>query len=167
MAKKKKAAAPDAEGGEEEKKGKDPKIMAVGGLIAAGLVYQFILKPAPAEAPPVLDANGVVVTTTIPIVEGEIFELPEMVLNIDDPEITYLRIQFALVLDDSILAKDFEKESAFAKDILVSEVGQYSASELNDPAQREALKEALSTEIREAYDNEKVVRVLITSLVMQ
>ncbi len=166
MAKKKKPeAAADADG-EEEKKGKDPKMMAIGGLVVAGLVYQFVLKPAPAEEP-VLDANGVVVTTTMPIVEGEIFELPEMVLNIDDPEITYLRIQFAVVLDDTIIGKDFEAESAIAKDILVTELGQLSATELKDPARREALKEELSAEIRSAYGDAKVVRILITSLVMQ
>ncbi len=167
MAKKKKAPAVEAEGDDEEKKGKDPKMMAVGGLIVAGLVYQFVLKPAPAEEAPVLDANGVAVTTTMPIVEGEIFELPEMVLNIDDPEITYLRIQFAIVLDDTILGADFEAESAIAKDILVSELGQLTADELSDPVVREAIKEDLSTKIREAYGNEKVVRLLITSMVMQ
>ncbi len=167
MAKKKKAPAVEAEGDDEEKKGKDPKMMAVGGLIVAGLVYQFVLKPAPAEEPVVLDANGVAVTTTMPIVEGEIYELPEMVLNIDDPEITYLRIQFAIVLDDTILGADFEAEAAIAQDILVSELGQLSAEELSDPVLREALKEDLSTKIREAYGNEKVVRLLITSMVMQ
>ncbi len=165
MAKKKKAAAPEGDG-EEEKKGKDPKMMAVGGLVVAGLVYQFVLKPAPVEEP-VLDANGVVVTTTMPIVEGEIFELPEMVLNIEDPDITYLRIQFAVVLDDTIIGKDFEAESAIAKDILVTELGQLSASELKDPARREILKAELSAKIRSAYGEAKVVRVLITSLVMQ
>lgn len=164
--KKKKDAEPDAEVEEGKKKGKDPKLMAVGGLVIAGLVYQFVLKPAPEEAP-VLDENGVVVTTTVPVVEGEIFELPEMVLNINDEEITYLRIAFAVVLDDTTTAKDFELEAAIAQDIIVAELGQHSADELNDPAQREALKQQLSDEIREAYDGEKVVRLLITSLVMQ
>lgn len=166
MAKKKKKDAEADADGEEEKKGKDPKLMAVGGLVVAGLVYQFVLKPAPEEAP-MLDENGVVVTTTIPIVEGEIFELPEMVLNINGEDITYLRIAFAVVLDDTTTAKDFELEAAIAQDLIVAELGQRTADELNDPAQREVLKEQLSEQLREAYDGEKVVRLLITSLVMQ
>ncbi len=164
MAKKKKAAA-DADG-EEEKGGKDPKMMAIGGLVVAGLVYQFVLKsPPPDDA--ALAADGVAVTTTLPMIAGEIFELPEMVLNIDDPDVTYLRIQFAVVLDEVTLAKDFEKESAIAKDLIVDKLGSYSAAQLNDPAAREVLKEELSTEIRTAYGEAKVVKVLITSLVMQ
>ncbi|MEZ5380037.1 MAG: flagellar basal body-associated FliL family protein [Acidimicrobiales bacterium] len=163
MAKKKKAADAD---GEEEKKGKDPKMMAIGGLVVAGLVYQFVLKSPPAEDPAA--AGGVAaVTTTVPMIEGEIFELPEMVLNIEDPDVTYLRIQFAVVLDELTIAKDFEKESAIAKDIIVDKLGSYSAAQLGNPAQRELLKEELSTEIRTAYGEAKVVRVLITSLVMQ
>ncbi|MEZ5227428.1 MAG: flagellar basal body-associated FliL family protein [Acidimicrobiales bacterium] len=106
-------------------------------------------------------------TTTVPMIEGEIFELPEMVLNIEDPDVTYLRIQFAVVLDELTIAKDFEKESAIAKDIIVDKLGSYSAAQLGNPAQRELLKEELSTEIRTAYGEAKVVRVLITSLVMQ
>ena len=71
------------------------------------------------------------------------------------------------MLDDTILGADFEAEAAIAQDILVTELGQLTADELSDPVVREAIKEDLSTKIREAYGNEKVVRLLITSMVMQ
>jgi flagellar basal body-associated protein FliL len=163
MAKKKKAAP--ADDGEEEKKGRDPKMMAVGGLIVAGLVYQFALKPAPAD--PTMDGETAGVTTTVAPVEGEIYELPEMVLNLNDPDVTYLRIAVALVLEEGVVAKDFEAESAIAKDILVQKLTQLSAADLDDPVRRQEVKDELGMEIRAAYGDAKVVRVLITSLVMQ
>ena len=166
MGKKKKAAAAE---GDEEKKGKDPKMMAIGGLVVAGLVYQFVLKPAPAD--PAAAAAGAgdaaAVVTTVPIVEGEILELPEMVLNIDDTEVTYLRIGVAIVLEEGVTSKDFELESAIAKDILVTELTQLNSAELHDPVRLQEIKDALSAQIRTAYGEAKVVRILFTSLVMQ
>ncbi len=170
MAKKKKPTPADGEA-EDVKGGKDPKMMAAGGLLVAALVYWFVLKPAPATEPAMTigpDGQPIpAVTTTMPIVEGEIFEMPEMVLNLNDDEVAYLRIAIAVVLEEGVVAKDFEAESAIAKDILVQELSQLTAVDLEDPVRRQTIKDELSTQIRAAYGNEKVVRILITSMVMQ
>ncbi len=104
MAKKDKKGKSD--GTEEEEAsggGKKKIIMIVGGLLAIGAVYNFVLKPAPVEDPlAMVDPE---------LIEGEIFELPEMVINLQGGEVSYVRVGLALVLEEGTLAADFEAES--------------------------------------------------------
>ncbi len=162
----------DDEGDEEEEEeggGKKKIIMAVGGLAALGAVYNFVLKPAP----PVEDEAGAMAMTetTLPVtdpIEGEIIELDEMILNIGTAEEPgFLRIGIALVLEELIIAKDFEAESAVAKDVVVHYLSSIDKDQLRTAEGREMAKEELSVLVREAYGNQKVVRVLFTALVMQ
>jgi len=148
----------DADEEEESGGGKNKIIMAVGGLVVAGLAYNFLLKsdPPPEE----------MAMVEVEPVEGEIIELPEMVINLEDDEIRYARIAVALVLEEGTLAADFEAESAIAKDIILDTVSSLSAADLRGE-NRQMVKDGLSVKVREAYGDEKVVRVLITSLVMQ
>lgn len=140
---------------------RDPKMMAIGGVLVAAAIYWFGVRTPP------VDQAAVVPAGEVEIVEGEILELPEMVLNLHDPDVTYLRIAVALVLEDGVAAADFEAESAIAKDILVQELSQLSASDLEDPTRRVEVKNQLSELVRDAYGDTKVSRVLFTALVMQ
>lgn len=140
---------------------RDPKMMAIGGVLVAAAIYWFGVRTPPADEAAVVPAGEV------EIVEGEILELPEMVLNLHDPDVTYLRIAVALVLEDGVAAADFEAESAIAKDILVQELSQLSAFDLEDPTRRVEVKNQLSELVRDAYGDTKVSRVLFTALVMQ
>lgn len=157
----KKKAKP-AEGEEEAGGGKKKMIMGVVGVLALGGVYNFVLKPKPAPTPEEL----AMIAEAEPV-EGEIFELPEMVVNLNDPEVTYLKIGIALVLEEGTLAADFEPEAAIAKDVILADLTARTAAELRDPVGKQAVKDALSIEVREAYDDAKVVRVLFTGMVMQ
>lgn len=160
MAKKDKKGKSD--GAEEEEAsggGKKKIIMVVGGLLALGAVYNFVLKPAPVEDPlAMVDPEPV---------EGEIFELPEMVINLQDGDITYMRVGVAIVLEEGTLAVDFETEAAIAKDVILEDLSSRSAEQLRSSRGKQEVKADLSAAIREAYDDEKVVRVLFTALVMQ
>ncbi len=160
MAKKK---AEPAEGEEPETGGGKKKIiMGVVSLLALGGVYNFVLKPKPAPTPEEL----AMVADAEPI-EGEIFELPEMVINLDDPVVTYLRVGLALVLEEGTLAADFEAESAIAKDVILADLSSRTAEQLRDPVGKQIVKDELSIKVRDAYDDAKVVRVLFTAMVMQ
>ena len=101
------------------------------------------------------------------VTEGEILELDEMILNIGGDQPGFLRIGIALVLDDMTVAKDFEAESAIAKDVAVHYLSSLDQETLRTIEGREEAKEQLSILVREAYGDEKVVRVLFTALVMQ
>jgi flagellar basal body-associated protein FliL len=154
---------------EEEGGGKNKIVMIVGGLVVVGAVYNFVLKPAP---PPPEDLAATEEVVEEPPeedpIEGEIVELEEMILNIgglEDP--AFLRIGLALVLDELTLAADFEPEVAVAKDVAVQYLSSLTKAQLSSPEGRALAKEELSTLIREAYGNEKVVRVLFTAMVMQ
>ncbi len=156
MAKKK------AEEEEEEEEGGGGKLkFIIIGVVALGAVYNFVLKPAPAEtemlAEPI-DAE---------LIEGEIYQLDELVLNLEDPDVGYLRVGVAIVLEEGTLAADFAAEAAIAQDVAVGYLSAQDAEDLRSAAGKTEIKQELSMLMREAYDDEKVVRVLFTSLVMQ
>lgn len=140
--------------------GKKKLIMGVAGLALLGGVYNFVLKPAP---PP---EEMAMVEEELEPIEGEIIELPEMVVNIDDPEVKYVRVGVALILEEGTLAADFEAESAIAKDIVLDIFSSTTADELRG-ANKQKVRDEISMKVREAYGDEKVVRALITTLVMQ
>jgi flagellar basal body-associated protein FliL len=157
VAKKDKKKKDDSEDGGEEKKSKLP--MIIGGLLALGAVYNFVLKPAPVEDP-------LAMVEAEPI-EGEIFELPEMVINIDDDSVQYVRVALAIVLEEGTTADDFEMEAAIAKDVILEDLSGRTADQLQSSQGKQDIKAELSTALRDAYGDEKVVRVLFTALVMQ
>lgn len=157
MAKKDKKKDDSDEETEEKKKSKLP--MIVGAVLALGAVYNFVLKPAPVEDP-------MAMVDPEPI-EGEIFELPEMVINIDDDSIQYVRVAMAIVLEEGTLAADFEAEAAIAKDAILDDLSGRSAEQLQSAQGKQDIKADLSATLREAYGDEKVIRVLFTALVMQ
>lgn len=157
--------ADDTEEEEEEGGGGKKKlIMGVVALAAAGGVYNFVLKSPPPEE----EAMPEEVPAEVEPIEGEIVELEQMILNIGEAdESSYLRIGLALVLEEGTFAADFEPESAIAEDVAVHYLSSLSADQLRSPEGRQAAKDELSVMVREAYGDEKVVRVLFTALVMQ
>ena len=157
MAKKDKKKDDSEEETEEKKKSKLP--MIVGGLLALGGVYNFVLKPAPVEEP--------LAMVEVEPIEGEIFELPEMVINIDDDSVQYVRVAMAIILEEGTLAADFELEAAIAKDVILEDLSGRSADQLQSAQGKQDIKAELSETLREAYGDEKVIRVLFTALVMQ
>lgn len=159
MAKKK---ADDEATEEDAGAAKKKKMMMIGGgLLALGAVYNFVLKPAPEPAP-----EALAMVEVVPI-EGEIIELPEMVINMQGGDVTYVRLGVALVLEEGTLAADFEAESAIAKDVILDDLSSRTAEELQTAEGKQMVKEEISLKVREAYGDAKVVRVLFTALVMQ
>jgi flagellar basal body-associated protein FliL len=159
MGKKKAADAGD----EEEGGGGKKKIMIVGGLLAAGAVYNFVLKKPPPEEPMTPEE----IAAAAEPVEGEIVPMEEMILNLSGADAGYLKITLAIVLDELTLAADFEAELPIAQDVAVQYLSAQTPEKFTTPEGRQAAKDELSALIKEAYDGEKVVRVLFTSLVMQ
>ncbi len=161
MADKKKNKAEEEEE-EEEGGGKGGKIkFVIIGLLALGAVYNFVLKPAPEETEMLAEP------VEVELIEGEIFQMEELVLNLEDPDVGYLRIGLAVILEEGILAADFELESAIARDVAVTFLSAQKVADLRSAAGKVAIKEELSKLMREAYGDEKVIRVLFTGLVMQ
>lgn len=154
---------------EEEEEGGGGKKKMIIGLVLVGVlgaVYQFVLK----SPPPVEDGEAMpeMMAAEMEPVEGEILELEEMILNIGGESSSgFLRIGLALILEEGTAASDFEAESAIAKDVAIQYLSSLTDEQLRSTEGRQEAKEELSMLLREAYDDEKVVRVLFTALVMQ
>lgn len=143
--------------------GKKKLYVGLAAVAALGGAYKFVLAPSPpAEA-----GGDAAAADVAPPEEGEILELPEVVINLADPETRYARVGLALVLEQGLVAKEFEAESAIAKDVALGYLSSFTYAQLRDPAVKQQAKDELSRQIRAAYGDEKVVRVLWTVLVMQ
>lgn len=154
--------------------GKKKIIMVVLALAAAGGVYKFVLaKPAnpAAELTPEQVAAQVSeeqIKEALDPKEGEIAPMEEMILNLSGPKGGYLKIRLALVLQEGTLAEEFEKtELPIAADVAVQYLSSQTVDTFATAEGRARVKEDLSKQVRAAYHEEKVVRVLITALVTQ
>ena len=158
--KKKKAAEEEEEGGKGKGKGK----FVVVGLVAAVALYKFVLAPAPAEEA----VDGIEEQAERVIEEGDIFPMEELVVNLtDQDESRYLRVGLALVLELGTTPESMETEAPIAIDAAIDYLSAQSFAELREPGSKSEVRDELSARIREAYGDEKVVRVLLTTFVMQ
>jgi flagellar FliL protein len=142
---------------------KKKKKMMIGGLVVAGLAYQFVLKPSPpAEDPAAAAAEEAVVE------EGEVATIEEMVVNLADrDEVHYLRVGVGVVLELGIAVADIEPELAKINDVVIDIVSTKTFEELRAPGATASLKDEISEAARAAFDDERVVRIIFTSFVMQ
>lgn len=162
MAKKKKKAAEAEEEG--TKKGGKAKLVAVA-VVGLAAAYKFVLAPAPAEEP----VEGEIEDAAERVLEeGEIFPLEELVVNLADAdENRYLRVGLALVLEQGTGADVMETESPIAVDAAIDYLSSLHFDDLMAPGSKTEVRDELSTRIRTAYGDAKVVRVLLTTFVMQ
>ena len=141
----------------KKKKGKKKLVIVV--LLVGGLVYQFVLK----KSPPPEDAAAAEV-----VEEGEVAVIEELVVNLADREEThYLRVGIGVVLEAGIAVADIEPELAKINDIVIEVVSTKTFADLREPGATSELKDEVSAAARAAFDDERVVRLIFTSFVMQ
>jgi len=141
---------------------KKKKKMIIGGLLVAGLAYQFVLKPKPPAEDAAAAAEAAVVE------EGEVATIEELVVNLaDTDEVRYLRVGVGVVLEAGIPSADIEPELAKVNDVVIDVVSTKTYAELRAPRATRALKDEISEKVRVAFDEERVVRVIFTTFVMQ
>lgn len=144
---------------DEKKSKKKPMILV--GLLVAGGAYKFVLAPKPAEPADAAEAE-------VEVVEGEVAPVPELVVNLaDTDEVHYARIGVAAVLEEGIAIADVEAELPKISDIVIDIVSSKTFAELREEGATVKLKEEITEATREAFDEERVVRVIFTSFVMQ
>jgi flagellar basal body-associated protein FliL len=137
----------------------------IGGVVAAGLIYRFVLSGGAEEPAP--EALAAVAEEAV-IEEGEILAIPEMTLNLaDTDELHFARIGLAVVLQAEVDPVIAGTKLPIVQDVVVQTVGDMTFDELRAPGAKEALKELLSEQSREAFNGETVSRIVFTSFVMQ
>ena len=147
----------------DDTEGKKPKRLPM--MIGLGLVafaaYKFMLAPAPAAE----SKTGVEAAAELE--EGPVIPLPELVLNLADKEPRYLRAGIALILEKGTSTESMKEELPIASDVAVDVLSAKTFAELHAPGAKQAIKDELSRKVRAAYHDEKVVRVIFTSFIMQ
>lgn len=149
-----------AEDGKKKKKGKKKLLLVL--VVVGGLVYQFVLK----SSPPPEDAAAAAEEEVVE--EGEVAVIEELVVNLADRDEThYLRVGIGVVLEAGIAVADIEPELAKINDIVIDVVSTKTYAELREPGATSDLKDEISRIARAAFDDERVVRIIFTSFVMQ
>ena len=103
--------------------------------------------------------------TTEPVALGEIATMEAINVNLADGH--FLRVGLALQLIEGVEKSEFEKgETAKANDLLISNLGGRSMTELASADGRELIKTHLKEQMKEVYEGD-VVDVFFTDFVMQ
>jgi flagellar FliL protein len=102
---------------------------------------------------------------------GPITTLGEFIVNLADPtESHYLRSNVVLELDygSSLkLAEEVEKRMPQIKDIVISTLGSKTSVQLQDPENRETLKQELKDKINAILNRGQLAKVYFTSFAIQ
>lgn len=141
----------------------------IGGVIAAGLIYRFVLSGG-AEEPAPEALAAVAEEVAPPADEGEILAIPEMTLNLADEETPrFARIGVAVVLELDVDPVVAGTKLPLVQDVVVRIVSAMTYDELRAPGAKDELKELISEQAREEFNTETVsmTRILFTSFVMQ
>jgi flagellar FliL protein len=144
--------------GEGDKKGSKKKLIAL--VLVAVVAYKFVgpgkSKPAPADK-----------AAAATVEEGAVLPLPDLTLNLADPQPRYLRVGIALILEKGTSVESMKEEAPIASDVAVDVLSSKTFEELHRPGGKEEAKRQLTEKVREAFHGKKVARVIFTSFVMQ
>ena len=148
---------------EGEKKGMAAKAKPILAIVVAIAGYKFFLAPKPAAN----TSTDVAAAAHAPE-EGSVVKLEnDLTLNLSGDETHYLRVGIALVLEKGVDAKAMAEELPLAADVAIDVLSSKTLEELRQVDAKTELKAELSEKVRAAYHDEKVVRVVFTSFVMQ
>lgn len=125
-------------------------------LAAAGAVSVFVLGGG-SDAEEVPEAP----------VEGAVVDVAQMTANLAGPQVHYVRLGFAAVLAEGLVAGDVDGQFPLLKDAALSELGLLSPAQLLTPEGVEELRARLSERARTIYPDGEVLRVVLTELVVQ
>ena len=161
MAKTKTKAAPDAATETEDPKGSKKKLIIIAVVVGVvlGAAYFFLLKPAPDEA----GASQV----PAPVEEGEIVDVGELTVNVNSSDVHYARVGFAVVLSTTATADVVTPHFPLLKDAAISEISRFTPDQLRTPEGGDELRASLTARAKELWPEGEVLRVVLTSLIVQ
>lgn len=123
-------------------------------LVAAGAVWFLLLAP---------DAEA----AEEPIVEGEIVSLEPQTTTLGDAEVTHARVALAVVLAEGVDPQVVPAKTPLLQDALLRELATMDATSIRSAEGSDLLRERLSAEAREIWEEGEVVRVVLTELLVQ
>jgi flagellar FliL protein len=141
----------------EEPRGRSKRklvLLLVAVLVVAGAAWWLLGRGGDEEA----DAEPV---------EGLVVEVAQMTVNLAGEDLHYVRFAFALVLAADVLPGDVERRFALLKDAALSSVQSFTEAELRTPEGTDRLRAELTRHAHDVYADGRVVRVVLTELLVQ
>jgi flagellar basal body-associated protein FliL len=147
------------EGGKGGKGGGKKKIiMIVVGLAVAGVGAKMTVLKGKAEAKEPVKVEPV---------EGEIADVGSLTVNLADPDRHYGRVGIALVLNATANHEEVSKKIPLMKDAAITAIGSHTSAELRTSAGQEALRKELMEAASKVWEEDVVLRIALTELVIQ
>ena len=118
----------------------------------------------------VLSTGGADASTSddpVPVEEGEIVEVGTLTTNLAGPTPQYARVGVALVLAAGADSSAVQADLALVKDAVISEVSSHAAADLQGQAGVSALRTGLTEAVAALFEEDTVVRVALTELLVQ
>lgn len=135
-------------------------LLAVMLAVVLGAGAAFALTTGDAVAPETAEEHPAVE-------EGEIVDVGTLTTNLAGEPAQYARVGVALVLSADADVAAVEADLALVKDAAIAEISRHTASDLRGEAGVKALRTGLSGAVTALFDDEKVVRVALTELLVQ
>ena len=107
------------------------------------------------------------VTTTTVVVEGPVLEADQMTINLDDDDLRYARIKFAVVLPENGDTAAVGERFPVLKDAVLQVVSGYTADRLLGPDSLDRLRDEFTAAAHEVWTDGEVLRVVITEVLVQ
>lgn len=160
------ATTAEAEAEAGEKKGGMTRILVIvlAVIIVAMAVYMFVLAPSGGDG----EAEPEPEPTMTEPVEGEVLPVSVMTINLNDDDLRFARVGFALVLDASVGdSAALEEKFPLLQDAAITEVSKFTADRLLTEEGQQELRDVLTQHAQEVYPNGEVIRVVLTDLIVQ
>lgn len=153
-------AQADATGGSP---GRKRLVMVVGALLVAVAVgwYLGLIPPGGGEAA----AEDAV--EPAPVVEGAVVDVAELMTSIGGDQPGYAQVGFAVVLDSTADPAAVETRFPLLRDAALSEISALTPTVLRTRDGHDVLRAALTDRAQEIWPDGEVVRVVLTSLLIQ
>jgi flagellar FliL protein len=145
--------------GEEVKKkgGLVKKIVLLVVPLALGAAGAKLFLPSGEAAPP---------TTTLPK-EGEVLVVETFTVNLEGDSGRFGRVGFGVVLKEGANAEEIKAKLPILKDAALSILAEYTPGTLSSAEGMASLREELSHAAHELIDEEEIIRVVLTEVVVQ
>ncbi|MCC5948837.1 MAG: flagellar basal body-associated FliL family protein [Nitriliruptoraceae bacterium] len=122
-------------------------------LLGGGAAWWFLGSDADAAEEPVIE-------------EGEILVLEAQTTSLGLSQTVHARVGVAVVLAEGVRSDDVRPRIPLLQDALIQELSQMSAEQLRSTEGAEELRSQLTVNAQRIWDEETVVRVVLTELVV-
>lgn len=143
---------------DDAKGGKGKLLLIIGVLVLLGAAAAWFLVFAP---------DGDADDADTELIEGEIVTLEPQTTTLGEAKLHHARVALAVVLAEGIDPAVVPLRAALLQDALLQELATMDADGIRSADGSNALRQRLSEDAREIWEEDEVVRVVLTELLVQ